>query len=146
MNLLFMFKSWYLSSNIWHQLFLLTMKSTSFFWKTILTASWSEKYMFWTMFFVWNTSNKALFIQSFPYEHHCECYKKLALRCRPCYLHLPIFSYTCTLLFCGKIISYCDRCFPQQIRPQTTSIMYITRLFLDWGLVSIWIKNTTHCL
>ena len=37
-----------------------------------------------------------------------------------CYLHLPIFSYTYTLLFCGKITSCCDRCFPQQIRPQIT--------------------------
>ena len=36
----------------------------------------------------------------------------------PCHLHLPVlFIY---ILFCGKIKTYCDRCFPQQIRPQTT--------------------------
>ena len=39
--------------------------------------------------------------------------------CDPCYLHLPIFSYTYTLLFCCKTKSCCNQCFPQQIRPQT---------------------------
>ena len=39
--------------------------------------------------------------------------------CRPCYLPLPFFSYTYTLLFCWKIKSCCDHIFPQQIRAQT---------------------------
>ena len=37
------------------------------------------------------------------------------------------FSYTCTLLFCWKMKSCCDRCFPQQIRPQITVLLYILR-------------------
>ena len=39
------------------------------------------------------------------------------------------FPYTSTLLFCHKIRSCCDRCFPQQIRPQITVPLYITRVF-----------------
>ena len=31
----------------------------------------------------------------------------------PCYLQLPIFSYTYTLFFCWKIKSFCDRSFLQ---------------------------------
>ena len=38
----------------------------------------------------------------------------------PCYLHIPIFSYTYTLFFCWKIKSCHDCYFPQQIRPQTS--------------------------
>ena len=37
----------------------------------------------------------------------------------PCYLRLPNFSYTYTLLF-WKIKSRCGHCFPQQVRQQTT--------------------------
>ena len=36
--------------------------------------------------------------------------------CGLCYLQLPIFSYTYTLLFRLKTKSCCDCCFPQQIR------------------------------
>ena len=44
----------------------------------------------------------------------------------PCNLHLHIFfSYIYTLLFCWKIKSCCDRCFPQQITPQITVQLYI---------------------
>ena len=32
--------------------------------------------------------------------------------CGQCYLHLPIFSFTYTLLLCGKMKSCCDCCFP----------------------------------
>ena len=35
------------------------------------------------------------------------------------------FSYTYTFLFCWKIKSCCDPCFPQQIRPQTPVQLYI---------------------
>ena len=44
--------------------------------------------------------------------------------------HLYLFfSLAYTLLFCGKIKSCCDHCFPQQIRPQKLcSIIYITTL------------------
>ena len=39
----------------------------------------------------------------------------------PCYLQLRIFFlYICTLLFYREIKSFCDRRFPQQIRPQAT--------------------------
>ena len=46
-------------------------------------------------------------------------------QCDPCYLHLPIFFFTYTLLLCGKIKSCCDHCFPQHIRPQKTVQLYI---------------------
>ena len=41
--------------------------------------------------------------------------------CGPCYLHpLSYIRFFYTLLFCRKIRSRYDRCFPQQVRPQTT--------------------------
>ena len=43
----------------------------------------------------------------------------------PCYLHLPIFYYTYTLLFCWKIKSCCNLFFPRQIKPQTFIQIYI---------------------
>ena len=39
-------------------------------------------------------------------------------------LHILFFSYTYNLLFCWKIKSCCDCCFPQKIRLQTT-VQYI---------------------
>ena len=41
-----------------------------------------------------------------------------------CYIHLPLFSNTYTLLFHCKIKTCWDRCFPLQIRPQTTIETY----------------------
>ena len=52
----------------------------------------------------------------------------------PFYLHLPIFYYPYTIilyihmLFCWKIKSCCHCCFFQQIRPQITGQLNITRL------------------
>ena len=68
-------------------------------------------------------------MQSFPYENHCECYKKLTST-QTLAIYFPVFSFTYTLLVCGKIKSCCDHCFPQQIRPQNTSIIYIIGLIL----------------
>ena len=46
------------------------------------------------------------------------------------------FSFTYNLLFSGKIKSCCNRCFPQQIKPQTTIQFYIYyETVLVWGLV-----------
>ena len=42
-----------------------------------------------------------------------------------CYLHLPIFPYTYSLLSYWKIKRCCDRRFPQHIRPQTIVQLYI---------------------
>ena len=57
--------------------------------------------------------------------------------CRPCYLPLPFFSYTYTLLFCWKIKSCCDHIFPQQIRAQTFVQWYIYyKNILVWRLLS----------
>ena len=39
--------------------------------------------------------------------------------------HSPIFYFTSTLLFCGKMKSCCDCCFLQQIRPQATAQLYM---------------------
>ena len=52
----------------------------------------------------------------------------------PCYSHLPIISYTSTLLYCCKMKSCCDHCFPQKIRPQITVQLYIAR---DYCLVRV---------
>ena len=51
--------------------------------------------------------------QSFPYENHCECYKKLTSSSWPMlFTPTDFFSFTYTLLSCGKIKSCCDCCFP----------------------------------
>ena len=65
---------------------------------------------------------------------------------RAIYTYL-FFSYTYTLIFCWKIKSCCDHCFPQQIRPHTTvqrCIYYET--ILVWGLVLTWLTDVTHWL
>ena len=51
--------------------------------------------------------------------------KSLHKDCGLCYLHLPIFSYTYTLLCVGWRKSFGDCCFSQQIRPQITVQLYI---------------------
>ena len=115
------------------------------FWKKIM---WQGSIWLPNADFFWIIPLYYYKMQSFPYENHCcECYKKLTLKLWPWYLHLPVFTFTCTLLVCGKITSCCDHCFPQQIRPQNTVQLYIL-----WGysivgwLVSIWITNATHYL
>ena len=60
--------------------------------------------------------------------------KNLHQDCGPCYLHLPIFSCTYNLLFCCKIKSCCDPCFPHQVRPQTIFQLYILQ---DYSSVRI---------
>ena len=49
---------------------------------------------------------------------------KIVVRAISTYL---LFSFTYIILFCGKMKSCCDRCFPQQIRPQTTVQLYTLR-------------------
>ena len=49
----------------------------------------------------------------FSRENHLSVTESLHQDCGPYYLHLPIFSYTYTLLFCYKIKSCCDRSFLQ---------------------------------
>ena len=49
--------------------------------------------------------------------------------CGPCYLYLPISSYTYTLLLCWKIKNERDRLFHQQIGPQITVQLYILRVY-----------------
>ena len=51
------------------------------------------------------------------------------------------FSYTYTLLFCWKMKSFCDHCFSQQIRQQTT-VQYI---FRDYSSVRIGFNMTNKC-
>ena len=54
--------------------------------------------------------------------------KKARIKILACAVHTYLcFSYTYTVLFCWKIKSCCDRCFPQQIRPQTTVQLCILR-------------------
>ena len=40
-------------------------------------------------------------------------------------IYNDLFFLIQTLLFCCKIKSCCDHCFPQQIRPQTTNQLYM---------------------
>ena len=67
--------------------------------------------------------------------------KSLHQHCGPCYLHLPIFSFTYTLLICGKIKSCCDHCFPQQSRPQNTVQLYILHVRICFNM-----NNKYHSL
>ena len=62
-----------------------------------------------------------------------------------CYSQLPIFSYTYTLLFCCRIKSCCERCFPQQTRPLTTVQLGILQ---DYSRVKIGfnMNNKRHTL
>ena len=65
--------------------------------------------------------------------------------CDPCYLHWPIFSFTCTLLVCSKIKSCCDHCFPQQIRPQNTVQLYMLWDYSS-GRIDFNMNNKPHSL
>ena len=58
------------------------------------------------------------------------------------YTYIFFFSYIYTLLFCWKIKSCCDRCFPQQIGPQTTVQWYILR---DYSSVRIGFNMINKC-
>ena len=66
-------------------------------------------------------------------------------QCDPCYLHLPIFSFTYTLRVCGKIKSCCDHRFSQQIRPQKTVQLYILRDYSS-GRIDSNMNNKSHSL
>ena len=84
--------------------------------------------------------------QSFPYENHCECCKKLIQRSWfVLFALIYFFSHAYTLLFFWKIKSCCYRSFPQQIRLQTTVQLYILR---DCSSVSIGfsMNNKRHTL
>ena len=60
-------------------------------------------------------------IQSFPYENHRKCYKKLTLRSWPVLFTLTyFFLYIHSPLLLENIQNCCNRCFPKQTRPQTT--------------------------
>ena len=65
--------------------------------------------------------------------------------CDLCYLHLPIFSFTYTLLLCGKMQSCCDYCFPLQIRPQNTIQLYLLRDYSS-GRIDFNMNNKPHSL
>ena len=73
------------------------------------------------------TISRSINGQSFPCENHCKCYNKLASSLRSKLLTLTYFFLTFFLLFCCKLNSCCECCFPQQNRPQTTVQWYILR-------------------
>ena len=52
------------------------------------------------------------------------------------------FPFTYILLFCCKIKDRCDRCFPQQTRPQTTIQLYILQ---DYFCVGIGFSMNSKC-
>ena len=58
--------------------------------------------------------------QSFPYENHCKCYKKLTSRLWLVLSTLTHFFLVHTLSSSAGKKSCCDSCFPLQIRPKTT--------------------------
>ena len=80
-------------------------------------------------------------MQSFPDENHCKCFKKLASTLWSLLFTLTIFSFTYTLLICGKIKSCCDHCFPQQSRPQNTVQLYILHVRICFNM-----NNKYHSL
>ena len=64
--------------------------------------------------------------QSFSYESHCKCYKKLASRSWPVLFTTTYFFVIHTVSSStGKCGSCYGHCFPQQIRPQATVQWYI---------------------
>ena len=68
----------------------------------------------------------------FQYKSNCKCYKKLASRLWCMLFTLTYFYFTLTHkdhLFCWKIKSCCDCCFPQQIRPQIYIHLYILQVY-----------------
>ena len=98
------------------------------------------KLVFWWWADKWNNH-----VNSFPYENCCECYKKLASRLWPgLFTHFNFFL-THTLPFCRKIKSCCGRCFPQQIRPQTTVQWYILPEYSSVRIGFNMINKQTPC-
>ena len=71
--------------------------------------------------------------------------KRSHQHCDPCYLHLPILSFTYTLLVCGKIKNCRDHCFAQQIRPQNTVQLNILQDYSS-GRVDLNMNNKRHSL
>ena len=65
--------------------------------------------------------------------------------CDPCYLHLPTFSFTYSLIVCGKLKSCCNHCFSQQIRRQNTVQLYILRDYSS-GRIDFNMNNKLHSL
>ena len=56
-----------------------------------------------------------------------------------------LFSFTYTLPFCRKRKSFCDHCFPQQIRPRNTVQLYILQDYLS-GIIGFNMNNKHHPL
>ena len=71
--------------------------------------------------------------------------KNLHQHCDYCYLDLPIFSFTYSLLVCGKLKSCCDHCFLQQIRPQNTVQLYILQDYSS-GRIDFNMNNKSHSM
>ena len=92
--------------------------------------------------------SKSCFIVAFAIIEHVTkimCYKKLASRLWPMlFILTDFFSFTYTFLFCGKIKSCCDCCFPQQIRPQTTIQLYTLRDYSKVGIGFQYKLKTSH--
>ena len=85
--------------------------------------------------------------QSFPYENHCKCYKKLAWRLWPVLFTLTDFFLLHTLssstgkkkvVLIAVFLSKLDH------RPLFNDIYYET--ILVWGFVSVLLANATHSL
>ena len=88
---------------------------------------------------IWNTNTSLLYLKK-----TASITKSLHQGHGLCYLHLPFFCFICTVLCYWKMKSYCDCCFPQQIRSLFNDIYYET--ITVWVLVSVWLTNATHCL
>ena len=80
--------------------------------------------------------------QSFPYENHCKCYKKLTSRLWLVLSTLTHFFLVHTLSSSAGKKSCCDSCFPLQIRPKTTVQWYILR---EYSFVWIGFNMINKC-
>ena len=84
-------------------------------------------------------------MQSFPYENHCKCYKKLESRLWPVLftvIYFPLIFFSFSAVKQKVVIAV----FLSEIhhRPVYNDIYYET--ILVWGLISILLTNPTHCL
>ena len=95
----------------------------------LLNPAKCQGYSFYHFWVIKGKPTGGKITQSFLYENHCQCYKKLASRSCSVLFTLAYFFLIWTLLFCWKIKSCYDHCFPQQIRPETTVQWYILRYY-----------------
>ena len=101
------------------------LKPPETWWEQILGPNWASQIVECPSYKLSRSSNTIAVIWKSLRVLQKACIKIVA---HAIYTYL-FFSDIYTLLFCWKIKSCFDCCFPHQIRPQTTVQSYILRLF-----------------